>query len=119
MRVLIVESIPGLAWLWRRHLLRQGAEVRIASTEAEAIAALEEEGADVIVLDLTLDGGSALAVADYARYRRPEAGVVFVSSTSFFADGSIFVHVPNARAFLARATPPEDLAAVVGHHGGA
>jgi len=35
-----------------------------------------------------------------------------VTSTSFFADGSIFQHIPNACAFLQAGTPPEDLAAM-------
>ena len=40
-----------------------------------------------------------------------------ITNTSFFSDGSIFRHIPNACAFLPSATPPADLAAVVGHYG--
>jgi len=116
MRVLIVESDPALAGLWRRYLERQEAEVRVATSEPEAVDALTAASVDVIVLDLVLDQGSAFAVADVARFRQPMARVIFVTNTSFFSDGSIFQHIPNACAFLPSATSPEDLAAVVDHY---
>lgn len=117
MRVLIVESNGGLAHLWQRHLERSGVDVTVVSDQCAAIAHLQFECADVIVLDLFLSEGSAIAVADYASYRRPEARVVFVTNTSFFSDGSIFNHIPNACAYLETNTPPEDLAAIVEHYG--
>lgn len=116
MRVLIVESDPNLGWLWRRHLERLSAEVHLANGQGDAVAFLETDTVDVIVLDLVLNDGSAIAVADYASYRHPKTRIVFVTNTSFFSDGSIFQHIPNACAFLPSATPPEDLAAVVEHY---
>lgn len=117
MKVLIVESEANLAAVWARHLRRLGAEVLHAGSEPAAVAALQETDVDVIVLDLVLNDGSAFAVADFASYRQPWARVVFVTNTSFFSDGSIFRHIPNACAFLPSATPPDDLAAVVDHYG--
>ncbi|MCW3780512.1 response regulator transcription factor [Defluviimonas salinarum] len=117
MRVLIVESDPNLGWLWKRHLERFATDVHLADGQAAAVSFLDREPADVIVLDLVLAEGSALAVADYASYRHPASRIVFVTNTSFFSDGSIFRHIPNACAFLPSATPPEDLAAVVEHYG--
>lgn len=74
---------------------------------------------DVIILDLVLATGSALAVADVAQFRQPDTSVIFVTDTSFFSDGSIFSIMPNARAFLPTRTPPDDLAAVVEYYGAA
>ncbi len=119
MRVLIVESDPNLGWLWKRHLERFSALVAVVADQDSAVAHLEAEAVDIIVLDLVLTTGSAIAVADYAAYRQPEARIVFVTNTSFFSDGSIFQHIPNACAFLPSATPPDDLAAVVEHYGSA
>jgi CheY-like chemotaxis protein len=117
MNCLIVESNAALGALWRRHLERFGACVRIATTGEGALNLIQSFHFDVIVLDLVLSEGSALAVADFAQYRQPEANVVFVTDTTFFSDGSIFQHSANARAFLMSATPPDDLAAIVMHYG--
>ena len=116
MNVLIVESEADLAQLWKRHLCRQGASVAIAQSQAEAIAHLSHQDVDVVVLDLVISGGSAFAVADYASFRRPETRVIFVTSTSFFSDGSIFAHSPNACAYVPSGTRPEDLAAMVDYY---
>ncbi len=119
MRVLIVESKPELSLLWASHLSRQGAQVTRADSETEAIDILRSNEIDMIILDLVLSNSSAIAVADYASYRLPEARVIFVTNTSFFSDGSIFQHIPNACAFLPTATSPEDLAALVDHYSAA
>ena len=118
MRVLIVQSNPGLSNLWTRHLERLGARVDQASTAQDALTVLQTIQFDVIVLDLVLREGSALTVADFANFSMPDANVVFVTDTTFFSDGSIFAHSANARAFLKTATPPADLAEIVCHYGG-
>ena len=78
---------------------------------------LYERPAEVIVLDLMLENGSAIAIADFASYRRPESRIVFVTNNTFFSDGSLFTHIPNTAAILQEKTPPTDLAAIVAYHG--
>lgn len=117
MDVLIVETNAELAGVWARHLGRSGAAIRIADSEDAAIKALEALRPNVIVLNLMLRSGSAIAVADFAAFRHPDAKIVFVTSSTFFSDGSIFNHIPNACAYLKEQTPPEDLAAIVEHYG--
>jgi DNA-binding response OmpR family regulator len=117
MRVLIVQSNTNLGSVWRRHLERLRVEVKIVSTGTDALAELQSHSFDVIVLDLVLEEGSALTVADFAQFNQPRANVVFVTDTTFFSDGSIFSHSANARAFVETATPPSDLAAIVHHYG--
>lgn len=119
MNVLIVENRRELGLLWARHLERQGALVTIVTSQEAATEALCNGSFDVIVLDLVLEGGSALAISDFASYRRPEARVIFVTNTSFFSDGSIFAHSKNACAYVPMRTPPEDLAAMVEHYAAA
>jgi len=116
-RVLIVQSVPELSAIWKSHLVRQGMSVTCVSGQESATAHLAEHDTDIIILDLVISEGSALAVSDYANYRQPEARVIFVTNTSFFSDGSIFAHSANARAFVQSSTPPEDLAAMVAHYG--
>lgn len=117
MRVLIAESEIDLSDIWRRHLERQQIEVYVVTTSDEAVEAISEMQFDVIILNLVLAEGSALAVSDFAQYRQPDTSVIFVTDTSFFSDGSIFSMVPNARALVRTATRPEDLAAMVEHYG--
>lgn len=117
MRVLIVEPDPDLGKVWANHLRRMGADVVVAQTQAGAIEELRSALVTVIVLDLLIDHGSAFAIADFASYRRPDAKIIFVTNTTFFSDGSIFQHIPNACAFVQSQTPPEDLAAMVEHYG--
>lgn len=116
MRALIVESQPELGKLWQRHLSRLCVRSDLAHTQDAAIQALCGQRYDIIVLDLVLDEGSALAVADFASYRQPDTKVLFVTNTSFFSDGSIFAHSHNACGYVQSATPPEDLAAMVEHY---
>ncbi|MCW9044028.1 MAG: hypothetical protein OQK05_11855 [Pseudopelagicola sp.] len=119
MRVLIVESTPDLGRLWQRHLERLGAVVELVVDEVGAIHALRMRDFDIIVLDLVIAEGAALAISDFASYRRPNARVIFVTNTSFFSDGSIFRHSANACAFVQSGTPPEDIAAMVEHYAAA
>ncbi|SEP07844.1 Response regulator receiver domain-containing protein [Salinihabitans flavidus] len=116
MEVLIAESETELGELWKRHLERMGANVALVGTHDAAIELLRDHAFDVIVLDLVLQDGGALAISDFASYRHPETRVIFVTNTSFFSDGSIFNLSPNACAFVRSGTPPEDLAAMVEYH---
>lgn len=117
MRALIVQRNEGLGRIWQRHLERLGVVVTCVQTAEDALQMVDSTAFDVIVLDLVLVEGSALAVADLVQFRQPHANVVFVTDTTFFSDGSIFNHAGNARALVKTATPPEDLAAIVHHYG--
>ena len=117
MHVLIIHSNGRLAAIWQRHLEMLDAQVTQARTSTAALEVLETISFDAIVLDVMLEGCSALAVADMAQFRQPWANVVFVTDTTVFSDGSIFGYSGNARAFLQAATPPDDLAAIVHHYG--
>jgi len=116
MNVLIVESRAELGELWRKHLGRMGMSVQQVADQDTAIDYLEKHAPDIILLDLVLQNGSALAISDFASYRHPDARVIFVTDTSFFSDGSIFAYASNACAFLPASTCPNDLAAMVEHY---
>jgi CheY-like chemotaxis protein len=117
MRVLIVESNRELGTVWKRHIERRGVSVTLVAGQVEAVEFLQDNAPSVIIMNLVLDQGSAFAVADYAAYRRPDSKVIFVTSASFFSDGSIFRHIPNACAFMPSNAEPGDLAAVVDFYG--
>lgn len=116
MKILIVESNPNLGRIWQRHFERQSVEALLAFDYDTALALLHEETIDLVVLDLVLSDDSSIAIADYVNYRYPDAPVIFVSGSSFFSDGSIFQHVPNARAMVNKDVEPDDLMAMVEHY---
>ena len=116
MNVLIVQNDAKLGQIWQRHLQRQDHVVDVALDQDSAVACLDDQFYSIIILDVVLDGGSAIAVADYASYRHPDARVIFVTNSSFFSDGSIFQLCSNACAFVPIATQPEDLTAMVEHY---
>ena len=115
--ILIVASNPDLSGVWARHIERHGESAVVVSSQREAVDYLRDDSADVIVLDVMLKDGSPFAVADFASYRHPDARIVFVTRSTFFADGSLFNHIPNTAAVLQEQTPPNDLAAIVAYHG--
>ena len=118
MNVLIVESNPGLGSVWKSHVERMGVDcVEMVHDQDAAVHAIMVRSWDVIVLNLVLDDGGAMAVSDYASYRQPEASLLIVNSSSFFSDGSIFNHIANVRACLPASAKPEDLATMVAHYG--
>lgn len=115
-RILIVQSQTELARHWAEYLQQLGWDVSVAQDQASAIAVLQTQAVQIMLLDLMLRDGSALAVADYAGFCQPSLRVVFVTNTAVFSDGSIFRHCANACAFLQSATPVADLAALVEYH---
>jgi DNA-binding NtrC family response regulator len=118
MNVLIVESQPELGEVWKRHLERAGMLATLVDDQEQAIAHFTDDCPEIIILDLVLVDGCALAISDFASYRCPNAQVIFVTDTTFFSDGSIFAHAQNACAYLQSNTPPEDLVAMVEHYAG-
>lgn len=115
--ILIVASNRDLSQIWARHLERQHYDVEIVTSQEEAVEFLCENQPEVLVLDVMLDDGSAIAIADFASYRRPNTRIVFVTRSTFFADGSLFNHIPNTAAIIPERTKPTDLAEIVAYHG--
>ncbi len=117
MKVLIVESQQDLANLWGAHLGRLGHSVDLVQTADEAIRTASSTTYDAVIVNLILQKGSALGLADYLRVQQPDTNIVFVTDTTFFSDGSLFAHSGNVRAFVTSHTRPDDLAAIVEHYG--
>ena len=117
MKVLIVERDPELGKLWRDHIERMGASAELVHAKSTALEAMRSNTHDVLILNLNFRDRGAFAMADYASYRRPEMKIIFVTSDTFFSDGSIFRYMSNAAAMIPLSTPPEDLAALVDYHG--
>ena len=88
-----------------------------AEGEGEAVSILSDVSPGVVMVNLGMETGSPLAVADYVAYRRPNARVIFeMGRGGPFSDGSIFAHSPVARGVVTSGMPTGDVAAVVAHH---
>lgn len=115
-QVLLVASRKGLMELWQRHLERCGLTVEVAASQDEAVERLERAHYDLVILDLLLSEGSALAVGDILGYRWPHIRVIPVTRGLFFQDGSILSLMPNACSTVRVDTPPADVAAIAAHY---
>jgi CheY-like chemotaxis protein len=80
-QILLVEDEPGIQLAIRGLLRRDGYEVQVASTGKEALEALEGEGYDLVLTDLSLaDGVSGLDVARRARDTDPSIPVILITA---------------------------------------
>ncbi|SMR83393.1 Response regulator receiver domain-containing protein [Aliiroseovarius halocynthiae] len=116
MRILIIEENPSLAQIWSAHLMRQGMEVAQALSKSQANALLADQSFDAVILDADIDGGRPFALADFIAYRLPKARIIFVTSNSFFSDGSIFALTSNVHACVPTDSDPSDIVSLVDHH---
>ncbi len=116
MTILIVEQNFDLAEVWKLHLEELGHEVELAADQSSAIQCLQAQPVTVMVLNIELEAGSALDIADFAGFRYPAVKVLFTGTGRTFADGSIFSLAGNAIAYIAAGTDPRDLALMVDHH---
>ena len=116
--ILIVEADADLAGVWAGFLRRQGVRSTLATSAAEAYAALRSRSYGAVVLDMELPAGAAFEVADFATYRDPGVPIIAVTAESFFSDGTIFELIPNARALMRAPLKLDDMAALVEHYGG-
>lgn len=116
--ILIVEADADLAGVWAAFLLREGVCSTLATSAAEAYAALRSGSYGAVLLDMELPAGAAIEVADFASYRDPGVPIIAVTADGFFSDSAIFELIPNARALLRAPLKLEDMVALVEHYGG-
>ena len=112
MQTLLVEYNGDLGTIWARFLGRQGIDCQLVTNAAAAYDMLRQQSFDVMVLDVELPDGEALAVADFATYRNPDIAIIAVTARGFFSDSAIFSLIPNARGLLREPLRPEDMAAL-------
>jgi len=75
-RVLVIEDQEDLAALYMSALVKEGFEVKAAYTGEEGIALFEDEGADAVVLDMTLPEMNGLQTLENIRARDARVPVV-------------------------------------------
>ena len=100
----------------------RGFRLMVAEDERQAMAALGSVGPQVMVVNLSMSPAAALALSDYAAYRRPDTRIIYemggegADALAAFTDGSIFGHSANAHGCVTPSLGAADMAAVVAHH---
>lgn len=77
-RVLVVDDEPGVRQVIRVNLVMQGHEVVEAKNGAQALRALEENGIDLVVLDLMMPKVSGWDVLEAVRQRRGSRAIPII-----------------------------------------
>jgi CheY-like chemotaxis protein len=77
--VLVVDDQSDLAEMMAAMIKRDGHEVRVATSGAEAVAAVEERVPDLVLTDLGMPGMSGLDLADALHARWPKLPVALVT----------------------------------------
>ena len=79
-RVLVVDDELELAQLFKDGLERFGYACRIAPTGRAALKLLEEEEADLVLVDITMPGMDGLTLFEHINDLYPDCGVCFVTA---------------------------------------
>ena len=87
-RVLVVDDEPLICWTLRDHLVDEGYSVAVAANADEALAAIETETPDVILLDVRMPGVDGFAVCRQlkAQPATREIPVIFLSALDQIED---------------------------------
>ncbi|MFH1807123.1 MAG: response regulator [Pseudomonadota bacterium] len=111
-RVLAVDDDPTVIALERRVLEREGYEVVTASDGAGAMALLQEQDFDLVLLDIMMPGVDGYAVSRAFRENKANrrVAVIFISSREdtqaitegFRAGGTLFLRKPFSANQLTR-----------------
>ncbi len=110
MNVLLLEPDPRHAAAQQRSLARAGHTVTCANSVHQAVDCVRSCAPELLVMELMVDGQTALPVADYAAFACPEAEIVMIVQGGLFAHGELYQIAPNL-AWVLR--DPEDTAALV------
>jgi two-component system response regulator AtoC len=120
-RVLVVDDEQSLRKVLSATLQREGYEVEVASDGEEALAALERDGADVVVTDLVMPRMDGLTLLRKVVKSHPDVPVIVVTAhgkidsavTAMKAGAFDFVTKPfehaDLKAIIAKAARQSDL----------
>jgi two-component system repressor protein LuxO len=106
--ILLVEDTRALAELYRSYLREAPWSLTLASTAAEARAALDATGADVVLLDLRLPDADGLDLLREIR-GRPDAPPVIVITANGSVSTAVAAMQAGAVDFLVKPFPQERL----------
>ena len=111
-RVLVVDDEQNLRKVLAATLQREGYEVQVAQDGEEALAALERDGADVIVTDLVMPRMDGLTLLRRVVARHPDVPVIVVTAHSR-VDRAVEAMKAGAFDFVAKPFEHAELKAII------
>lgn len=79
-RILMVDDEPDIGYFLKQYLSLRRFDVSIAKSAEEALQMLEKEPADIILLDLLMNGMSGMAAAKIIREKYPQSKIIIVTA---------------------------------------
>ncbi len=86
MKVLIIEDEPGLLETIREYLAKEGYVCEVASTFLQAEDKVSAYEYDMVILDITLPGGSGLSILQLLKNLSPGTAIIIVSARNALDD---------------------------------
>lgn len=78
-RILVIDDEEGMCWAVARALQDEGYFVRTATSGPDGLALLEQEGADLVLLDIRMPRMSGLEVLRRIKLRYPAMPVIIMT----------------------------------------
>ncbi|WP_433831128.1 response regulator transcription factor [Actinoplanes sp. CA-015351] len=107
-RVLVVDDDPTVSDVVRRYLEQDGCRVRLAADGPSALAAVDAERPDLVVLDLMLGGLGGLEVCRRLRRTQPGLPVVMLTALGEESDRVLGLEV-GADDYVTKPFSPREL----------
>lgn len=82
--ILVVDDEEDLAQLYQKELSEEGYDVMVARSGDEALEAAQEQGPNLVVLDIKLPGEDGLRVLDRLKRENSERPVILNSAYSTY-----------------------------------
>jgi DNA-binding response OmpR family regulator len=108
-QVLVVDDDPTVSDVVRRYLEQDGCRVRLASNGLAALAAVDAERPDLVVLDLMMDGLDGLEVCRRLQRDQPGLPVVMLTALGEESDRVLGLEV-GADDYVTKPFSPRELA---------
>jgi DNA-binding NtrC family response regulator len=113
MSVLLIDDDPGIRKLLPKELQRHSLDVEVAASGEEGLAALDRQGADVVVCDVRMSGMDGLEVLKRIKERDPDTSEVIMLTGHGTIDQAIEAVRAGAYHYLTKPVKVAELAAVI------